>query len=169
MTIINHLNNYFNKVDCTHIAIVCEVNAGELVAIVAPKEELTPILAESVALDKKAESTGGMMQYRGKAGKFRRVLSLWYPDFRKIPNSEIVDFGNTSDFLTEYEGWRDGRNRKAWNLGNFAEYKLALYYGDTAHAERNTERGYDILTPDGKRIECKGLFASCSFQIPIVE
>lgn len=169
MSISNNIRTYLDKMNASHIAIVCEPSAGDVVAIVAPIDSLLVVIAESIRIDKKAESTGGALQYRGKPGTFRRVLSTYYPVLKKIPGVEIVKFGDTSTFLADYERWRDGRNKHAWNIGNYAEYRLALYFGDTAHAERNTEKGYDILAKDGRKIECKALIGNCAFQIPIIE
>ena len=169
MSISNNIRAYLDNMNADTIAIVCEINKGETVALIAPIDSLLHVVAETVRIDKKAESTGGALQYRGKPGTFRKVLSTYYPNIKSIPGVEIVKFGDTSTFLADYELWRKGRNRYAWNIGNYAEFRLALYFGDAEHAERNTEKGFDILTKDGRKIECKALVKNCAFQIPIIE
>lgn len=167
MNIFAIVSAYFAAVDT--VAITLELETGTVKTLYIPAAAAVPIVSAAAKIDKKSPATGGGEHLRVTAGIFRRVYCAKYPSdsAAAADGIRIVKRGGSADYKARFKAWQAERSNFGYNWGNFAEWVNAVDdFGQEEHRHHNTEKGADIITEDGTKIECKDLFGA-GFQIPI--
>lgn len=155
---------YVDKGVATEYAFICQPDGDTITAVIMSAEVAKEVGAPAVKWD--AKSTGGE-HLRGITMALRNsILAHCGHKLTACPDFQIIRLGSPDEIRQQYEAWRAGRPKAAYNLGNFAEWLLAVRLGDINHPHRNlndtkTEADIEI---DGRKIEVKGQYLTCSFQ-----
>lgn len=167
MNISAIISAYFAAAD--FVAITLELEKGFVKTLYIPAAAAVPLVSAAAKLDKKSAAAGGGEHLRVTAGIFRRVYCAKYASdtAAAADGIRIVKRGQSAEYKARFKAWQAERSSFGYNFGNFAEWVNAVDdFGQIDHIHHNTEKGADIITEDGTKIECKDLFGA-GFQIPI--
>lgn len=159
-------SEYVGKGVATEYAFVCQPDGDRVKAVFMPAEVAVEIGGNAVKWAKKSDQTGGGDQLRGQTMPLRLAILARCGQY--LPNWawQVIDLGSPDEIRQQYETWRAGRPKAAYNLGNFAEWLVAVKLGDVDHPHRNNNDSKAVadIEIDGRKIEVKGQFLTCSFQ-----
>ena len=167
MNISAIISAYFSAVDV--VSITMELEKGFVKTLYIPAAAAAPIVSAAAKIDKKSPATGGGDHLRVTAGAFRRAYCAKYPSdtAAAADGIRIVKRDTSANYKKRFKEWQNERSNFGYNWGNFSEWICAVDdFKQEDHKHHNTEKGADIITEDGIKIECKDLFGA-GFQVPI--
>lgn len=157
---------YVDKGVASEYCFVCQPDGDRVKAVFMPAEVAKEVCALAVKWAAKSGQNGGGDHLRGQTMPLRRAILSRCGQYLPAWEWQIVDLGSAEEILHQYEDWRAGRPKAAYNLGNFAEWLVAVKLGDVNHPHRNNNdsRTTADIEIAGRKIEVKGQFLTCSFQ-----
>lgn len=163
MTVNEAVKRYIAVNPADFYTVVCEYCVGDIYAVI-----MQPDTAENVfsACCYFQEMSNGGLHLRANLKAFRDAVRIKQDaiKFKKICSKE--------EYLQKREKWQAGRNKYAYNTGNFDEWLFSQFIGIANHPDRNNNSisaGIaDCMAANGTKYEVKSMTIKSRLQIPLV-